>query len=112
MSVIPLKYVSRVLRYLRPHWRLAAISAGLTVLASLAALLTPWPLKIVFDHVSKPKGAAHGRLGGLLPADTSPQAVLQLVAVAVIAIALLDALCSYAEKYTTTSVGQWVRPSL
>ena len=51
MSVIPLHYVSRVLRYLRPHWRLAAGSVALTILSSLAALLTPWPLQIVVDNV-------------------------------------------------------------
>jgi ATP-binding cassette, subfamily B, bacterial len=51
MSTIPLNYVGRVLCYLRPYWRLATTSVILTVLCSLAALLAPWPLKIVVDHV-------------------------------------------------------------
>lgn len=42
----------------------------------------------------------------------SPQAVLEVVALAVVAIAILDALCSYAEKYATTSAGQWVTHDL
>ena len=33
-------------------------------------------------------------------------------AIAVLAIAVLGALCSYAEKYFTTSVGQWVMHDL
>jgi ABC-type multidrug transport system fused ATPase/permease subunit len=51
VSTIPLNYVARAVRYLRPYWKLACGSIGLTILASLAALLTPWPLKIVVDHV-------------------------------------------------------------
>ncbi|HWQ93429.1 MAG TPA: hypothetical protein VN673_17295, partial [Clostridia bacterium] len=51
MSVIPLKYVRRVLGYLRPHWKLAVVSVGLMILSSLAALLTPWPLQFVVDTV-------------------------------------------------------------
>ena len=50
VSSIPLNYFSRVVHYLRPHWRLAAVSVVLIILSSLAALLTPWPLKIVVDN--------------------------------------------------------------
>lgn len=46
-----MKYFLRVLRYLKPHWHLAVISGGLTVLVSFLAVLAPWPLKILFDSV-------------------------------------------------------------
>jgi len=46
-----LKFLPRVLSYLRPYWRLASFSIVLTVLAALTGLLAPWPLKIVIDHV-------------------------------------------------------------
>ncbi len=97
---------------LRPHAAALAVGFLAVIGETVGGLLQPWPLKLVFDHVGKLKSATHGQLGGLLPADISPQAVLQLVAVAVIAIAILDAICSYAEKYTTTSVGQWVTHDL
>ncbi len=51
MNAIPFKYVIRVFRYLKPHWRLAAASIVVTMLSAAAALLTPWTLKIVVDHV-------------------------------------------------------------
>src|SRR5689334_24138871 len=35
-------------------------------------------------------------------------AILKFACFAVLAIALLDAVCSYTEKYLTTSVGQWI----
>ncbi len=51
MTAIPFKYVTRVFGYLKPHWRLAAASIAVTLLSAAAALLTPWTLKIVVDHV-------------------------------------------------------------
>jgi ABC-type multidrug transport system fused ATPase/permease subunit len=49
-STIPLKYVTRTLRYLRPHKPLAVASAVLTALTALVALATPWPLAVVIDN--------------------------------------------------------------
>jgi ATP-binding cassette subfamily B protein len=96
---------------LKPHTKALAVGLVAVVGEGVAGLLQPWPLKIVFDHVGK-SSDAHGKLDRLLPANMSPQAVLQLVAAAVIAIAVLDAVCSYAEKCVTTSVGQWVTHDL
>ena len=42
---------------------------------------------------------------------TDKLAMLKFACAAVIVIALLDAICSYAEKYLTTSVGQWIARS-
>ena len=96
---------------LRPHTKALAIGLLAVIGEAIAGLLGPWPLKIVFDHVGK-GGASHGKLDRLLPPSMNPQTVLLVVALAVIAIALLDAVCTYAEKYTTTSVGQWVMHDL
>ena len=46
-----MKYLPRVLSYLRPYWKLATISGVLTILSSAAALLSPWPLKVIVDSV-------------------------------------------------------------
>ncbi len=46
-----MKYFPRVLHYLRPYRKLAAVSATLMILGALAGLLAPWPLKILFDSV-------------------------------------------------------------
>jgi ATP-binding cassette subfamily B protein/subfamily B ATP-binding cassette protein MsbA len=51
MKIVPLKDVARVLRYLLPYRKFALASLALTLFSSLAALLTPWPLKIVVDNV-------------------------------------------------------------
>jgi ABC-type multidrug transport system fused ATPase/permease subunit len=62
------KYALRVLRYLRPYWKLAGLSVALIVLGALFSLLTPWPLALLVDHVlgEKPLPAA---LTGLVGDD-------------------------------------------
>src|SRR5262249_202355 len=73
----------------------------------------PWPLKIVFDYVF---GTKHmpAWMSGLLGATfgLDKVSILHFAVVAVIVIALAGALSSYAEKYLTTSVGQWVMHDL
>jgi subfamily B ATP-binding cassette protein MsbA len=76
-------------------------------------LLEPWPLKIVFDYVF---GTKHmpawmsGLIGGTF--GLTKVAILHFAVLAVIVIAAAGALSSYAEKYLTTSVGQWVMHDL
>jgi ATP-binding cassette subfamily B protein len=94
---------------LAPH----KLSLGLGFLAVLgeavANLLQPWPLKMVLDEVFRAhagKGDVPQFVHHFLGADKL--ATVKFACLAVIAIALLDAVSTYAEKYLTTSVGQWV----
>ena len=98
---------------LQPHAKVLALG-GLAVLGEGAAnLLEPWPLKLVFDRVSR-SSPTHGWLSRWLQSTVGHDkiAILKLAAFAVIAIALLDAVCFFAEKYLITSVGQWVMHDL
>ena len=97
---------------LRPH-RGALLFGLLAVIGeAIADLLEPWPLKIVLDDVFSNKGGKH--LSGWLQqfihntVGADKLAILKFACLAVLAIAVLDAISSYAEKYLTTSVGQWV----
>ena len=98
---------------LRPHRR--ALILGLVAIAgeSVADVAAPWPLKIVLDNVIGHR-ASHGWLFALIKrtAGTEPRQILLFACVAVLVIAVVDACCSYWEKYTTTSVGQWVTHDL
>lgn len=64
-------------------------------------------MKIVLDTVLQTK-STHGWLNQLIASTIGDDklAILKLAAVAALSIALIGALCSYAEKYLTTSVGQ------
>ena len=98
---------------LRPH-------RGMLVLAFIAVLgeagtdlLEPWPLKIVFDYVFGTKHMPPWMsvlIGGTF--GLSKVSILHFAVLAVIVIAAAGALSSYAEKYLTTSVGQWVTHDL
>jgi ATP-binding cassette, subfamily B, bacterial len=102
-----------ILELLRPHKKVLWL--GLLAISgeSIAELLEPWPLKIVLDNVISHK-ASHEWLYTLIrrTAGIEPHQILLFACGAVAVIALLDAVCSYSEKYITTSVGQWVTHDL
>ena len=102
-----------ILKLLRPHRR--QLWFGLLAIAgeSVAGLLEPWPLKIVLDNVLRGR-PTKGWLSKFIAftAGNDPHNVLFFACGAVLAIAILDAICSYTEKYLTTSVGQWVTHDL
>jgi subfamily B ATP-binding cassette protein MsbA len=102
-----------IIGLLRPHSTSLAIGLVAVVGAGAANLLEPWPLKIVFDVVSGTK-PIRGWFSHLVPSDLghSKVALLQFAAIAVVAIAVLDAIFSYIESYTTAHVGQWVTHDL
>ncbi|HLY43203.1 MAG TPA: ABC transporter ATP-binding protein [Terracidiphilus sp.] len=102
-----------LLELLRPHRR--ELWLGLIAIAgeSIAGLLEPWPLKIVLDDLLQGKNQ-HGWLHRfiLFSAGSVPHNILIFACVAVLIIATTDAICTYAEKYLTTNVGQWVAHDL
>jgi len=94
---------------LKPHWVSLTIGFIAIVGESAANLLQPWPLKVVLDDVLRSREShawamrmIHRLIG------TDKLAILEFACVAVLGIALLDAVCTFGEKYLTTSVAQWV----
>src|SRR3989449_1269533 len=94
---------------LKPHAGALLLGLVAVVGEGAANLLEPWPLKIVLDDVlrSRQSHATVMRwIQGLV--GTDKLAMLKFACLAVLAIAALDAICSYGEKCLTTSVGQWI----
>ena len=98
---------------LRPHKKALTLGILAAVGDGIANLLEPIPLKMVLDNVLQKKSAG-GWLNGLIlsVAGTDKFALIKLAALAIVAIAVFGALCTYAEKLLTTSVGQWVMHDL
>ncbi len=98
---------------LRPHTRVILLGLVAVIGEGIANLLEPWPLKIVLDNVLKSR-STNGWLNHLVLArfDGDKLKTLEFAALAVLIIALVGGLCSYIEKYVTTSVGQWVTHDL
>jgi subfamily B ATP-binding cassette protein MsbA len=98
---------------LRPH-RTALIFGTLAAVGdAVANLLNPIPLKIVLDNVLKSKAPdswPNTLIFSLVGSDKL--AIIRFAAFAVFGIAMLGAICTYAEKLLTTRVGQWVMHDL
>ena len=103
----------RITRILRPHWKALTV-AWLAILGeTLADVLEPWPIKVVVDNILHGKKLP-GRLDVFVTEvfGQNTYAVLNAALAAVLLIAVVGAISSYAEKYLTTSVGQWVAHDL
>lgn len=98
---------------LKPHARSLVLGMLAVLGGAIADLLEPWPLKLVLDNVLRAQ-PAHGWLAPLILAlaGANKLSVLEFAVGAVLVIAVIGALCSYAEKYVTTSIGQWVMHDL
>jgi len=99
---------------LRPHWKALTLALLAVVGASVMDVLEPWPLKIVLDYVLNSKRMPEW-LGSLLDATVGRDdkfAILNFAALSVLVVAVVGAVSSYAQKYLTTSVGQWVMHDL
>lgn len=80
--------------YLRPHKRTLSLALAAMVGETITALLSPWPLKFVFDRVllvAHTHGPTHVRIA----LGHAQWTLLALITGAAIAIALADALLSY-----------------
>jgi ATP-binding cassette, subfamily B, bacterial len=98
---------------LRPHTKALIFGILAAIGDAIANLLGPVPLKIVLDNVLRSK-APTGWLNTLMVSMVGADklAIIKFAAIAVVVIALFGALCAYAEKLLTTSVGQWVMHDL
>jgi len=103
----------KITTLLYPHWKSLSL-ALLAVVGEISAdLLEPWPLKIILDHLLKSQPMPDW-MSGIISRTVGEDklAVLNFAVLAVALIAILGAVSSYAEKYLTTSVGQWVMHDL
>jgi subfamily B ATP-binding cassette protein MsbA len=96
-------------RLLRPHLKSLALGVLVVAGGSAADLLQPWPLKIIIDTVLQAKVRKGWQSDLILRfAGTNQLDILRFAALSVLVIAALGAVCSYAEKSLTTTIGQKV----
>jgi ATP-binding cassette, subfamily B, bacterial len=98
----------RITDLLYPHWKTLTLALFAVIGNSVADVLEPWPLKIVFDHVFGSKPLPDWLAPIVAYIGTDKFSILNFAVLSVIAIAVFGAISSYCEKYLTTSVGQWV----
>jgi ATP-binding cassette, subfamily B, bacterial len=96
-----------IARLLRPYWKPLAIAFGAMLVQAGADLLEPWPLKVVFDYVLGSKRIP-AWLEAWITDGRDRLLVLNVAALAVVAIAVIGAIGSYTEKYLSTAVAKHV----
>ena len=94
---------------LRAHWKAMSVAMLAVLGETLADVLQPWPIKVVIDSVLGNKHLPHWLEGATLGLFGSGKlGILKFAVVTVAVIAVVDAVSSYMDKYTTTSVSQWI----
>jgi ATP-binding cassette subfamily B protein len=100
------KYIPRVLHYLRPYWHLAIVSVALIAVGAAASLLAPWPLKFLVDNVLEGQPVPEF-LGGLLgPLAQNRLGLLVATVVAGVAVTLLMHGLTVLDNYVNTKIDQ------
>ena len=84
------RLMARMLRYLRPYWKLLAVSFSFLLLHTATQLLGPYITKVAIDRY-----IAHRDVGGL-----------DLMALAYLGVALLGFIFLFVQTYTTEYTGQ------
>jgi ATP-binding cassette, subfamily B, bacterial len=98
------KYLRTILHYLRPYRALASGSVIVIILSGLAALLAPWPLKIIIDNVlgGRPLPSWLARAFPFLPAGGMP--LLWFAVFGGLGSALLVNILNVLENYLNTKI--------
>ena len=102
----------KIAELLRPHWKALSLALVAVIGETVTDLLEPFPLKIIVDQLGHSKPLPAWLAGIVSHLGQNKFAVLNFAVLAVAVIAIVGAICSYAEKYLTTSVGQWVMHNL
>jgi ATP-binding cassette subfamily B protein len=100
------RYLPRVLRYLRPYWRLAIVSVLLILLGTVAGLLAPWPLQILFDHVLQGRPLPPALAAVVGPLATHRYALLLLAVGGGVVVTLLQHALTVLDNYVNTKIDQ------
>jgi ATP-binding cassette subfamily B protein len=100
--VSSLKYLPRVLAYVRPYWALALLTGVMILISAAVALLVPWPLKIIIDSVlgSQPVPWLFRWIGG------HKYPLLIAVVLAGFFVVFLENLASVLHNYLATKLDQ------
>ena len=98
-----------IIGLLTPQWKGLAIGITSAFGGVLADVLQPVPVKVIIDNVLGGKPVQHSVAARIVsPFGTGSAAMLNFAVVTVFVIALLNALSSYAQNLSMTTVGQWI----
>lgn len=76
----------RLLRYATPYWKTWLMIAVVTFISAFVALLAPWPMKVLMDHVlgEQPMPERVAGLFAMLPGGTTATGMIAWIAIATV----------------------------
>src|SRR4051812_10336441 len=101
-----MKYIPRILPYLRPYWALGAVSGTVMVLASLFSLAAPWPITVLVDNVLGTQPVVPALQGTLGPLAADKTALLVFVVMAGLLITFMSGALDVLSNYVNTKLEQ------
>lgn len=101
-----MKYFHRVIPYLLPYKKLAWLSVALILLGAIFGLLTPWPLKILIDHVLEQKPMSPALAWVFGPIANHRLLMLFVVALTGLIITLMQNAITVLHNYASTKIDQ------
>jgi ABC-type multidrug transport system fused ATPase/permease subunit len=95
-------------RYYKKHWKMLATAYAGLMMTIVVALFTPWPLKLILDHVilEKPLPARVAFLNQWFGANA--ELLLAVLVLAFVVLRFLDSIVSYVHKVGILSVGEMI----
>jgi ATP-binding cassette subfamily B protein len=96
-----MKILLRILRYMRPYWRVAVVVYVCLILATLMTLAGPWLIGNAMDAALKEKSDV-----SLFPSDWGGKQTLQATAALIVAMALARGVINYGQRYGTQWLGR------
>ena len=101
-----MKYVPRIMTYLRPYWRLAVSSGIVTGVSVLISLLAPWPLMILVDSVLGDQPLPSPLAGALGDWETSRSSLLLFAVLAGLGMTFLSSALHVVADFVNTKLEQ------
>ncbi|HEX3053084.1 MAG TPA: ABC transporter ATP-binding protein [Aggregatilineaceae bacterium] len=96
-----MKILLRILRYMRPYWRLAVLVYACLIGVTLFTLVSPWLIGQAID-------AAVGNESDLYPAAWSREEVLTATAILIVVLGVLRTVVNFGQRYGTQWLGRKV----
>jgi ABC-type multidrug transport system fused ATPase/permease subunit len=101
-----MKDLVRILHYVRPFRRLAMLSCAFVVVGTFSTLLTPWPLKLLFDSVLGGHPLPRAIANILGPVADDRVHLLVIIILASMAITILNSAFSVLDTYVNVRIEQ------
>ena len=101
-----------IIGLLRPHWKAMTLALAAVGLEAVAALLEPWPLKIVLDALLQSRAVPDWMLPAVSWTGSGTLGILNFAVLAAATIAVVGAVTGYLSTSLTANVGQWVMHDL